>query len=819
MHAYNKKYINRLKELILSRFGDKEILSSDCYRLSVEIDRRVGMSISETTLKRFFGFTSATHHPSQYTLNALAIFCGFSSWENFRQYEDQSAAAASDNKSWGELRAHLSKITYFQLATLKKRNPGWGGKLFFRDWIPAYLREFEKDDRNLSIFHAPAGYGKTSALGAWLDKELEGSVENSYLYVDNLSLFLSSVYGYSPMKWLAAIFELSTPDLDHFFQQYEPDRTAPGFLHIVIDGFNEEHVSTKQYYAIVSNLLAMIDHLQTYPWLKFTLVMRTHIYEKTKKYCPAPIDYFTVRAQLQFSIAELSMLMERHNIPHTIADLAASSNLEWLRTPKFFDSFYRLRKNFPTVDFRQDELKFFIIRDVIENNLTLLNALQNTPRAHLVRILRELLLSDRTVTERGETSINRRKVNLPQTELVEELVAKGMVIPVSRTDGNPDHHVFRSPYEPAYLYAHYCYYTLGIQNMRSFASQCVKVDLRYTPVTARLSMLWFAFFQTENLDLSFLDGKPEEPNPWCPTATDLLAFTASVVNYLFHLGGQQYAQEVQYLLSKKQIHRKIFQRTQMPYRRLTQIFQALLPICQDREQEFRYRFILALLALFKWDERAFITQLEHLVVLQDTLAGQLSVDPAEGLSLAYQFFKYGKTDTEALRSVFAQNFNLRTASSVEEDYCCEMLAYTLLLTNPDPVAASHYLKTIEAKLRHTRSSKGTDRTVYTLLYQILQSIAYGKFDEAADNLENTPLRAPLPEATPDGAHPSHISLFIQILRLHRDLASGMLNDRALEREIISRLKKELTPLGYPALAKHAVAIKYARNRFRNTHQD
>src|SRR5690606_36571423 len=140
--------------------------------------------------------------------------------------------------------------------------------------------------------------------------------------------------------------------------------TAHGHIHIIIDGFNEENIPENQYYAVFGNVLDIIEHFNSYNWLNFTFIVRRKIYEKLKKRLP-PIYYDAwlrvapsvqdrdpLSDRIQFSTIELSQLFVRHRINHTIEELALSSNYTWLRIPRYLESYPRLNKQYPNIDFR-----------------------------------------------------------------------------------------------------------------------------------------------------------------------------------------------------------------------------------------------------------------------------------------------------------------------------------------------------------------------------------------------------------------------------------------------------------------------------------
>ncbi|NRF39561.1 hypothetical protein [Pedobacter foliorum] len=66
--------LDELKSLLLHKFGINTLNPSHCKFIANEIKNLTNKNISETTVKRVFGFASVKHNFSQYTLTLLADF-------------------------------------------------------------------------------------------------------------------------------------------------------------------------------------------------------------------------------------------------------------------------------------------------------------------------------------------------------------------------------------------------------------------------------------------------------------------------------------------------------------------------------------------------------------------------------------------------------------------------------------------------------------------------------------------------------------------------------------------------------------------------
>src|SRR6201996_139482 len=85
--------LENLKQCLLDTAGITSVTPAIFRDLSLQIYKSTKKQVSDSTLKRIFGFAAYTFQPSLYTLNVLAEFCGFLSWGEFCAKNKQTAAA------------------------------------------------------------------------------------------------------------------------------------------------------------------------------------------------------------------------------------------------------------------------------------------------------------------------------------------------------------------------------------------------------------------------------------------------------------------------------------------------------------------------------------------------------------------------------------------------------------------------------------------------------------------------------------------------------------------------------------------------------
>jgi hypothetical protein len=114
------KAIQQLQLEVLTKFNVTQLQPSDCKDLSVLVRDCTGKIVSETTIKRFFGFAAQTFNFSVYTLNALAEYAGFQNWEFFLEhYRLQQSPQKEFHPKWKEIKSKTGKISFYTTETIK----------------------------------------------------------------------------------------------------------------------------------------------------------------------------------------------------------------------------------------------------------------------------------------------------------------------------------------------------------------------------------------------------------------------------------------------------------------------------------------------------------------------------------------------------------------------------------------------------------------------------------------------------------------------------------------------------------------------------
>src|ERR1700761_1640440 len=162
-----------LKNCVLIAAGIKNLTPADCKSISQQIDYKTKKNISETTIKRIYGFAFAKYKPSLFTLDTMAKFCDYDGWENFCEKQaDKGISNRNKDFSWKLLKQSAEKITGFTLQALKNKSGIPFIQTIPREAVEHHFDDFLQSGYTGTLLVAPAGYGKTIGLCHWIENKM-----------------------------------------------------------------------------------------------------------------------------------------------------------------------------------------------------------------------------------------------------------------------------------------------------------------------------------------------------------------------------------------------------------------------------------------------------------------------------------------------------------------------------------------------------------------------------------------------------------------------------------------------------------------------
>lgn len=271
--------LENLKQCLLDTAGIHSVTPAIFRDLSFLIYKSTKKQVSDSTLKRIFGFAAYTFQPSLYTLNVLAEFCGFASWGEFCAKNKQTALASgrtTELPTESDVLYKASEISHHTLQALKNKSGIPFSLTIPRDFLDEHLEIFSHTEYPVTILTAPAGYGKTIGLCHWVEEQLNfNRKENN----GNILLFLSGkvlnrISNQEDLHhWLLALLGIPMGNImlaDNFQQQIKEHK-----FHLIIDSFDSTSFNEEQLDTLFSMLTDVISIYQGNPNFKIVLTMRS----------------------------------------------------------------------------------------------------------------------------------------------------------------------------------------------------------------------------------------------------------------------------------------------------------------------------------------------------------------------------------------------------------------------------------------------------------------------------------------------------------------------------------------------------------------
>jgi len=261
---------------------DKETFyGRDCVELSKQVYVKTRRQVSSTTLKRFFGLIKSEFKPSKYTLDSLAEFVGFKDWYDFLNSYDDARYTPSKYDSWILLKMRMMQITNHCLESLKQKT-GYNPKKFInRSFIGERFNRFRKSDARATMFVAPDGYGKSTAMVQLVQHVFtDTEFENDIIGLIDGSIFFNLYSQNHNIDLINQLIDFKIQSSISVYFQQNPEKRKGNFW-LLIDSIDEIFFDTERYQHTVENLMRILM-AHNNDWFKVILSCR-----------PENLDVFT----------------------------------------------------------------------------------------------------------------------------------------------------------------------------------------------------------------------------------------------------------------------------------------------------------------------------------------------------------------------------------------------------------------------------------------------------------------------------------------------------------------------------------------------
>lgn len=344
--------INALIGKVLQKFGKVSITPADCKTLSDAVLADTKKTISETTLKRLFGFARRSFDFSIYTLDTLAEYIGYPNWENFYNENAREFAKVSSSHSnkWQTLKKTCSKYSGYTLQTIKNGSGIPFSETSHREELTNFVKKFLQTNQSIAPVVAPAGFGKSVGMAHTVLKLWEG--ENP-VFPDDICCFINlhqvqtiALYKHSLTEWLSKYLHLLYDEIASLVSS----RDNEARLVIIIEGFDEKTFSTDKLKLIYANIIEFINYNNKYHWIKIILNLRPAAWAKLVHTYFNPSFFHTrvfidnsypnenvIHHTLPFGSAEVKKILGMNRVNRMALDRFSKDFMDFLSYPRFLE--------------------------------------------------------------------------------------------------------------------------------------------------------------------------------------------------------------------------------------------------------------------------------------------------------------------------------------------------------------------------------------------------------------------------------------------------------------------------------------------------
>lgn len=372
--------LDKIKRLILLKTGIKTISPSDCRLIGLSIQKEISKNVSETTLKRLFGFAEVKNKFSKYTVNALLEYIEKSG--SYDLVEKELYHLPNINEKFSTIQLNAIDITLNTLRSTKNRSSVPYSFTIPRCFAKLDFDHFYNSDYSFTAFVSQAGYGKSILLSHLVQNSF---IDNDAKYKTDTVLFLfardifDNQHEYSNIEdRIKSKLGLNqrTNLIEYFREKNEKNGSK---LIVIIDGFSDLITNKASKPIIFDKLINLISLIGDEKFLKIIFAMRSTMWSRfydriknihfiKKKWFPG--TYFNLKHQSNIpplASDEIEAILRK--IDPVRAKKISSTLKSQLRYPFYIQWYYLLKEEFPKFDSFTNIIFFEIVNKFIHDKI------------------------------------------------------------------------------------------------------------------------------------------------------------------------------------------------------------------------------------------------------------------------------------------------------------------------------------------------------------------------------------------------------------------------------------------------------------------
>lgn len=257
----------------------RAVQAADCQGISADIYTKTGISVSVSTLKRFYGFNASVYNISGMTKNALCNYLGYGSWAEFQLKKTGPATDKEPQKYWSELRKKAAGLSRYTWSALKNRSGIPYKYTIDRSFAEDHLLAFLNSRFLATSFIAPGGYGKTILLSRLVEKFW---LSPERVFPNDIVWFISGQTigglqnkGFDLNEWFIQEMGMAGHETVRDYFSARPEEIR-GRLVLILDGFDEIVHKEAELQTHFSRVLDFVSLNQDFPWIKIIISVRSN---------------------------------------------------------------------------------------------------------------------------------------------------------------------------------------------------------------------------------------------------------------------------------------------------------------------------------------------------------------------------------------------------------------------------------------------------------------------------------------------------------------------------------------------------------------
>lgn len=257
-------------------YGQEILYAKDCLSLSISIQEKTKRNISVSTLKRLFGIIESPYHPSKYTLDTLAVYLNFESWNELLKRRRPRAILAADQDYWTRLKSRVRNITDQSLSSMKSKIGEPYADFPVRQFAVDRFEEFLNTDQTATALIAPGGYGKTTIVAQLTEMFFVGQ---NARYPDDIVCLIDGSILFNLVNLnqeIERLLDMADMEDRNNFSNYfrrNPEQVRGRFVLIIESLYQIFHQEEKlnRFTENLMDIIASYDHI---PWFKLLITCR-----------------------------------------------------------------------------------------------------------------------------------------------------------------------------------------------------------------------------------------------------------------------------------------------------------------------------------------------------------------------------------------------------------------------------------------------------------------------------------------------------------------------------------------------------------------